>query len=197
MERPGLWQRRIEKRAARIRKKPAKRHKARQRNSISKTTLIDTLFNILGTHNVGALGQNELTQLALLRGFQRYREQLYEGIDQLLDIWGSTHALRFPTRRISMLHFRRLVSRTGNLHMSKAELRRTIRYSKSPEISGPLPQYEHSWRGLKYMKIFTAAKRWKQGIMWHYNGPSWFMNPKLCSDPNCPCKPHPEYLRGM
>ena len=120
MERPDLWQRRVEKRAAYTRRKQAKRLKARQRHSISKTTLIDTLFNIPDTHNVGALGQNELTQFALLTGFQRDSEQLYEEIDQLLDIWGSTHALRFPTRRISMLHFRRLVSRTGNLHMSKA-----------------------------------------------------------------------------
>ena len=47
------------------------------------------------------------------------------------------------------------------------------------------------------MEIFTAAKQWKQGIMWHYNGPPWLLNPKLFSDPNCPLKTHPEYFRGM
>ena len=124
---PDLWQRRIEKRAAYIRRRQAKRLKARQRQCIPKTTLIETVFNILDTHNIGALGRNELTQLALLMGFQRDSEQLHEEIGQLLDICGSTHALRYFTRKISMLHFRRLISKTGNLPMSKAELRRTIR----------------------------------------------------------------------
>ena len=59
-----LWQRRVEKRAAYIRRKQAKRLKARQRHSIAKTTLVDTLFNILDTHNIGAPGRDELTQFA-------------------------------------------------------------------------------------------------------------------------------------
>lgn len=107
MERPDLWRRRIEERAAYIRRKQAKRLNARLRHSISKTTLIDTLFNILDTHNIGVLGRSELTQLALLTGFQRDSEQLYEEISQLLGRWGSTHALRYFSKKISMLHFRR------------------------------------------------------------------------------------------
>ena len=113
---------------------------------------------------------------------------------ELLGIGGSTHALRFPTRRIIKEHFRHLVSRSGKLHMTKAEIRRTIRYSRSPEISGPRLLYGHGWRSLRHMKIRTEARHWKRGVMWHQHGPPWFMNPKLCNDPNCPLKTHPEYF---
>lgn len=82
--------------------------------------------------------------------------------------------------------------------MTKAELRRTICYSKSPEIQGPRVQYGHAcWRSLKHMKIFTDAQQWKQGIIWHHDGPPWLKNPKLRGDPNCPLKTHPEYFRGV
>ena len=125
-------------------------------------------------------------------------EELYEQISQLLDAWGSTHALRFFNMKISMLHFRQLVSRTGPLTMTKAELIRTIRYSKAPEIQGPRVQYGHGcWRSLKHMKIFSDAQIWKQGIIWHHYDPAWFLNPRLCSDPNFPLKTHPEYFRSM
>ena len=176
-----FWQRRIEKRAAYIRRKQAKRLKARQRHSIAKTTLIDTLFNILDTHNIGALGRDELTQFALLTGFQRDSEELREEISQLFDTWVSTHALRYFSKKISMLHFRQIVSRTGPLPMTKAELRRTIRYSRAPEIQGPRVKYGHGrWSSLKHMKIFTDAQQWKQGTIWHRDGPPWFLNPRLC-----------------
>ena len=81
------WRRRIEKRAALIRRRPAKRFKARQRHRIAKTTLVDALFNFLDTHNFGALGRDEFNQFALLAGFQRDREELYGEISILLDTW--------------------------------------------------------------------------------------------------------------
>ena len=111
MARPDLWLRRVERRAAHIRKKRAKRIKAQQRHEIPKATLIETLFSILDTHNLGGPGQSELTQLALLTGFQRDSEQLYEEVGHLLDTVGSTHALRFSTKRIIQEHFRHRVSR--------------------------------------------------------------------------------------
>ena len=165
---------------------------------IAKTTLVDTLFDFLGTHDVGALGRDGLDQFALLTGFQWDREELYEEISILLDTWGSTHALRYFSKRISTFHFRQIVSQTGILSMAKAELRRTIRYSRAPEIHGPRVQYGHGrWRSLKHMKIFSDAQQWKQGIVWHRYDPAWFLNPRLCSDPNCPLKAHPEYFRCM
>ena len=194
---PDLWQRRTEKRAAYIRRKQAKRFKARQRHSISKTTLIDTLFNILDTHNIGALGRNELTQFALLTGFQRDSEHLYEEISQLLDSWGSAHALRYFSKKIRMLHFRRIVSRTGTLPMTKAELRRTIRYSKSPEIQGPRIQYGHGcWRSLyKHMKIFTDGQQRKQGIIWRYvRRPPMVHEPEALQRPELPSQDPPRVL---
>ena len=82
--------------------------------------------------------------------------------------------------------------------MAKAELRRTIRYSRAPEIQGPRAQYGHSrWRSLKHVKISTDAQQWKQGIIWHHDGPTWFLNPRLCSEPNCPPKTLPEYFWEM
>ena len=192
------WQRRIERRAAYIRRRQVKRLKARQRHSIAKTTLVDTLFNFLDIHNIGALGQDELDQFALLTGFQWDREELYDEVSHLLHTWGSTHGPRFFANKISMLHFRQTVSRTGPLTMSKAELRRTIRYCKAPEIQSPRVQYGHGrWHSLKHMRIFSDAQQWKQGVVWHRYDPAWFLNPGLCSDPNCPFKTHPEYFRGM
>ena len=80
--------------------------------------------------------------------------------------------------------------------MNKAALRRTIRYSKRPEIQGPLPRYGHgSWRSLKHMKIREEAKHWKQGITWHLVDIPWYFKPNACSDPNCPLKTHPELFR--
>ena len=147
---------------------------------------------------MGALGREELDQFALLTGFHRDKEELYDEVSHLLDTWGSTHAFRYFSEKISMLHFRQIVSRTGPLTMTKAELRRTIRYCKAPEIQGPRVQYGHGrWRSLKHMKIFSDAQQWKQGIVWHRYDPAWFLNPRLCSDPNCPLKTHPEYFRGM
>ena len=194
---PSPWQQRVEKKDALIRKRQARHLQARLRHRITKTTLVGTLFEPLDTHNVGALGRDELNQFALLTGFQRDREELYEENTILLDTWGSTHARRF-SESISLLHFTKIVSRTGTLSMTKAELRRTSRYNKAPEIQGPRVQYGHgSWRSLKHMKIFSDAQQWKQGIVWHRGDPAWLLNQRLCSDPSCPLKTHPEYFGGM
>ena len=167
-------QQRIERRPAHIRKRRAKRPKALQRHSIWKITLIDTLFNLLDLHNAGALGRSELAKLALLTGFHGDRETLYNEINHLLDTWGSTHGTRFFTNKVSMLYLGRIVSRTGPLAMTKAELRRTIRYVKSREFSGPrVQQGPARWRSLKHMKIFTEAQQWKQGIVWHRYDPAF------------------------
>ena len=140
---------------------------AERRHSFGKTTLCDFLFHMLDTHNVGALGPTELREFAMLTAFRMNLEQLRREIDGILDVYGSTHAGRLPTREASMLNFRRMLSRTGSLHLTKAEIRRTIRFSSElyGEISGPrLPHLE--WRSLKHMRIYTESLKWGDGIIW-------------------------------
>ena len=141
---------------------------AERRHSFGKATLCDFLFYMLDTQNVGALGPTELREFAMLTAFRMNLEQLHREIDDILDVYGSTHAGRFSTRKVSMLNFRRMLSRTGSLHLSKAEIRRTIRFSSYlyEEISGPrLPHLE--WRSLKHMRIYTESLKWRDGIIWH------------------------------
>ena len=71
-------------------------------------------------------------QRALFTGSQGHSDELQDCIAHLLDTWGSPardFAGRwFPTKMISMLQFRRILSHSGPLHMWKFELRRTIRF---------------------------------------------------------------------
>ena len=126
---------------------------AARRHSFGKATLCDFFFYMLDSLNLGALGRAELREFAMLTAFQVNLEQLHTEIDGILDVYGSTHAGRFHTRKISMLNFRRMLSRTGMLHLTKAEIRRTIRYSSElySEISGPRLQTVE-WRSLKHMR---------------------------------------------
>ena len=180
MVRPIAWIRRKRKvalrnlkraRQIRIRRTRTRPHLVRWaefRHSFGKATLCDFLFYMLDTQSTGALGHTELMEFAMLTGFRMDLRQLHREIDDILDAYGSTHAGRFPTRKICMLNFRRLLSRTEKLHMHKAEIRRTIRYSSFlyPEVSGPRLQTEE-WRSLKHMRIREESMTWGTGIIWH------------------------------
>ena len=141
------------------------------RHSFGKATLCDFLFHMLDTRNIGALGSAELREFAMLTAFPMNRERLYREIYDILGIYGSTHNGRFDVRRVSMLNFRRMLSTTGKLPMTKAEIRRTIRYASPlyPEISGPRLR-SLQWRSLKHMMIYTES------IIWHKDlwRASWF-----------------------
>ena len=155
------WLLRVQKKAARVQKRRIQYLQARRRHRIPKSTLVDALFSALDTHNIGALGRDELNKFALLTGFQGERDEVFEEIILLLDKWGFSFTQSLH-RAFSLRNFAQVVSRTGVLPLSKAELRRTIRFSKAPEIQGPLAQSgQGMWRSIKHMKIFTAATRWK------------------------------------
>ena len=180
MVRPIAWIRRKRKvalrnlkraRQIRIRRTRTRPHLVRWaefRHSFGKATLCDFLFYMLDTQSTGALGHTELIEFAMLTGFRMDLRQLHREIDDILDAYGSTHAGRFPTRKICMLNFRRLLSRAEKLHMTKAEIRRTIRYSSYlySEVSGPRLQTEE-WRSLKHMRIREESMTWGTGIIWH------------------------------
>ena len=116
------------------------RTSAPRRHRIWKVTLVDTLFNLLDTSKLGALGTDGLLELALLTGSQSHSDELQDCIAHLLDTWGSP--LRdfagrwFPSKMISMLQFRRILSHSGPLHMWKFELRRTIRFIRATYCAG-------------------------------------------------------------
>ena len=187
----GLWLTRIVRRAARLRRIHARQHRARLRHRIPKESLVRDLFGLLDTNNSGVLGHTALTEFALLTGFPRDTEQLFDEVEDLrIDIGRSTGT-------INLEQFRILVSKSGKLHMTKAALRRTIRFRNAPEISGPRPRFEHDGRrSLKHLKIGIEAKGWKDGIIWNHYTPR-FLNPNLCRDPSCPLKLHPKYFNWI
>ena len=106
------------------------RTSAPRRHRIWKASLIDYLFFLLDTTKRGVLGTDEMFQLALYTGSQGHSDELQNCIAHLLDTWGSPardfSGRWFPTKMISLLQFRRILSHSGPLHMWKFELRRTI-----------------------------------------------------------------------
>ena len=101
----------------------------------------------------------------MLTAYPMNLDLLYRDIYQILDIYGSTHNGRFDVRRVSMLNFREMVSTIGKLPMTKAEIRRTIRYASPlyPEIAGPrLPSLQ--WRSLKHIMIYTQSITWRKDL---------------------------------
>ena len=211
MEHVDPWQLRVEQRAALQKRTRARRIKTWRRHKIPRSTLVSSLFTALDVNQDGGLNRDELTGFALMTGFQDDREDLFEEIDSLLDLCGTAENLHIPSEQITMemlirrnarkkiteKYFTTLISRKGILHMIKHELRRTLRYAISPEISGPLPRYGRSCKGLKHMKIYRYAQRRPRWIMWHKRSPPWLTDPMLCSDPRCPFKLHPELFSGM
>ena len=131
----SCWLLRVQEKAARTQKRCTQHLQARRRRRIPKSILVDTLFAALDTRNIGAPGRDELNKFALLTGFQGDREDLFEETALLLNKWGSSSAQSL-SRAISLRNFAQIVSRTGVLLLSKAELRRTIRFSKAPEVQG-------------------------------------------------------------
>ena len=91
----------------------AKHSRASRRHRIWKVTLADTLVNLLDFHKAGALGIDELIELALLTGSQGGIDELHDQAARLLDTWGSSLGSRFFSDRICMLQFRQTVSRSG------------------------------------------------------------------------------------
>ena len=190
------WLNRIRKKAARIRKRRTQHIQARRRHRIPKATLVDTLFKALDTRSIGALGRDELTNFAPLTGFQGELGDLFVGIIRMLEDLGSSVA---PSHNMAftLQDFAAVVSRTGVLPSSKAELRRTIRFCKAPEIQGPLVNSGPGmWRSIKQMNIFIAAARWKHGVCWHRTSSPWVLFPRhQCTDPCCPLKTHAHLYR--
>ena len=189
------WLNRIQKKAARIRKRRTQHIQACRRHRIPKATLVDTLFTALDTRNNGALGRDELTNFAPLTGFQGELDDLFVDITLMLDELGSSVA-QSHSKALSLQNFASAVSRSGVLPLSKAELRRTIRYSKAPETQGPLVRSGQSmWRSIKQMNIFIAAARWKEGVCWHRSSSPWVLAPHQCTDPLRPLKTHAHLYR--
>ena len=131
------WLNRIRKKAARIRKRRAQHIQACRRHRISKATLVDTLFKALDTRSTGAWGRDELTNFALLTGFQGELDDLFVEVSHMLEDFGSS-STSSGSKALRSQDLASIVSRTGVLPLSKAELRRTIRFSEAPEMQGPL-----------------------------------------------------------
>ena len=173
-KRRAAWQKVMRSRETRTRRNRTRPYLARwggSRHSFGKETLCDFLFHMLDTGNIGALGPAELREFAMLTAFPTNLNQLLREIYVILDIYGSTHNGRFDDRRVSMLNFREMISTIGKLPMTKAEIRRTIRYASPlyPEIAGPrLPSLQ--WRSLKHMMIYTQSITWRKDL-WRA---SWF-----------------------
>ena len=122
--------------------------------SPSSTRSLTYVFDSL---KVGALGSHELVQLAALTGSQTGNGLLQVQVRHLLDTWGSTLGSRFSTNKISMWYFRQVVSPAGLLCMTKAELRRTIRYAKAMDLCYLTPHGHDRWRSFTRALILREA----------------------------------------
>ena len=107
----------------------------------------------------------------------------------------------FPSgaKALNVQDFSSIVARTGVLPLTKAELRRTIRYGTAPEKQGPLECYgPGSLRSVNHMNIFIAASQWKERVPWHRASSPWTLIPhRQCTDPDCPLKTHAHLFRRV
>ena len=192
------WLNRIRRKATRIRKRRAAHIQARRRHRIPKATLVDTLFKALDTRNTGAWGRDELMNFALPTGHQGELDDVFVDATRMLADFGSS-ASSSDSIALNSRGFASIVSRKGVLPLSKAELRRTIRFSEAPEIPGPLVRSgPGSWRSNKQMNIFVAAARWRERICWHRTSSPWVPVPHhQCTDPLCPLKTHAHLYRRI
>ena len=154
----------------------ATRTSAPRRHRIWKVTLIDSLFYLLDTSKRGVLGTDEMLELALLTGSQGHSDELQDCIAHLLDTWGSPvgdFAGRwFPSKMISMLQFRRILSRSGPLHMWKFELRRTIRFIRATAPAWAVTIHELILcRQFIFAKARRVASHGRQGSVWNRYDP--------------------------
>jgi len=173
-------------------------HRARQRHRIPKAALVDTLFKTLDTRNTGVWGREELTNFALLTGHQGELDDVFVEVSHMLEDFGSS-STPSGSKALSLQDLASIVSRTGVLPFSKAELRRTIRYGEAPERQGPLVRSgPGSWRSINQMNIFIAAARWKERVCWHRTSSPWVLIPhRQCTDPDFPLKTHPCLFRRV
>ena len=172
-------------------------HRARQRHRIPKAALVDTLFKTLDTRNTGVWARNKLMYVALATGHQGELDDVFDDVSNILEL-GSSSTLS-GSKAPNVQDFASLISRTGLLPLSKAELRRTIRFSEAPEMQGPLVRSgPGSWRSIRHMNIFVAAAQWKEGVCWHRISSPWANMPHhQCTDPDCPLKTHPHLFRRV
>ena len=140
-----------------LRRGRIQRNKARLRHRVWEITLVDTLFCLLDSLNVGALGSHELVQLAAPTGSLTDNALLQVQVRHLLDRWGSTLGSRFSTNKISMWYFRQVVSPDGPLSTTKAELRRTIRYAMAMDLCYLTPHGHDRWRSFTRALILREA----------------------------------------
>ena len=172
-------------------------YRARRRHRIPKATLVDTLFKALDTRNTGVWARDELMNFALVTGHQGELDDVFVEVSDILELGSSST----PSggKALNAQGLAALVSRTGVLPLSKAELRRTIRFSQAPEMQGPLVRSgPGSWRSIRQMNIFVAATRWKEGVCWHRTSSPWVIMPhRQCTDPDCPLKTHTHLFRRV
>ena len=163
-----------------------------------KATLVVTLFKTLDTRNTGMWGRDELTNFALLTGHQGELDDVFVEVSHMLDGFASSFSPS-GSKALSLQDLSSIVARTGVLPLSKAELRRTIRYGEAPERQGPLVRSgPGSWRSINQMNIFVAAARWKERVCWHRTSSPWVLIPhRQCTDPDCPLKTHAHLFRRV
>ena len=173
-------------------------YQARQRHRIPKSTLVVSLFKTLDIRNSGLWGRDELTNFALLTGHQGELDDVFVEVSHMLDGFASA-VLPSGTKALSVQDFSSIVARTGVLPLTKAELRRTIRFGAAPVRQGPLERYgPGSWRSVNHMNIFIAAARWKERVPWHRASSPWTLIPhRQCTDPDCPLKTHAHLFRRV
>ena len=102
-------------------------YQAWRRHRIPKATLVDTLFKTLDTRNTGVWGRDELMNFALPTGHQGELDDVFVEVSHMMEDFGSS-STPSGSKALSLQDLASIVARTGVLPLSKAELRRTIRF---------------------------------------------------------------------
>ena len=148
-----------------------------RRYGICKVDLVCDLFHSLDMTNQGVLGIDELFLLALLTGSQGYSDELQDCITHLIDTWGSPErdpeGRWLPYNVINGNQFRRILSRSGPLHMWKFEIRRTLRFIReSRPLWAVTTEDRIICRKFVLAKARSESSRWRLGSVWKRYDPA-------------------------
>ena len=148
-----------------------------RRYGIWKVYLVSHLFYLLDITKRGVLGIDELFLLALFTGSQGHSDELQDCIAHLFDTWGSPvrdpEGRWLPYNMINGAQFRRILSRSGPLHMRKFEIRRTIRFIRESR-----PPWAVTTEDCILCRKFILAKArslsscWRLGSVWNRYDPT-------------------------
>ena len=148
-----------------------------RRYGIWKVYLVSDLFYLLDGTKRGVLGFDELLFLAMFTGSHCHSDELLDCIAHLVDTWGSpvrdSEGRYLPYNMINGDQFRRILSRSGPLHMRKFEIRRTTRFIRESRPPWAVSTEDRILcRRCIMAKARSLSSHWRLGSIWNRYDPA-------------------------